>query len=142
MLFSKFDILRIFEALQIFFYKFLLKWRKIEEDFESSIFLKLKNIILRLNRSLIFFSMVIFATWKSLWKSTLKMTTLLRRCSIQRWNIQRCFNVDERCKVQRWRTQRCFNVDLTLCDVATSCQSKSNFEPKLKCLLGSLLTKF
>ena len=58
MLFSIFDVLRIFEALQIFFYKFLLKWGKIEEDFESSIFLeaqKLKNIILLLNRGLTFF---------------------------------------------------------------------------------------
>ena len=35
--------LRIFEALQIFFYKFLLKWGKIEEDFESSIFLEAKK---------------------------------------------------------------------------------------------------
>ena len=34
------------------------------------------------------------------------------------------------------RTQRCFNVDLTLCDVATSYQPKSNVEPTLKCLLG------
>ena len=33
-----FDVLRIFEAPQIFFYKFLLKWGKNEEDFESSIF--------------------------------------------------------------------------------------------------------
>ena len=40
MLFSIFDVLRIFEALQIFFYKFLLKWGKIEEDFESSILLE------------------------------------------------------------------------------------------------------
>ena len=40
MLFGIFDILRIFEVLQIFFYKFLLKWVKIEEDFESSIFLE------------------------------------------------------------------------------------------------------
>ena len=39
-MFSIFDVLRIFEALQILFYKFLLKWGKIEEDFESSIFLK------------------------------------------------------------------------------------------------------
>ena len=37
MLFSIFDVLRIYEALQIFFYKFLLKWGK-NEDFESTIF--------------------------------------------------------------------------------------------------------
>ena len=40
MLFGIFDVLRIFEALQIFFYKFLLKCGKTEEDFESSIFLE------------------------------------------------------------------------------------------------------
>ena len=40
MLFGIFDVLRIFEALQILFYKFLLKWGKIEKDFESSIFLE------------------------------------------------------------------------------------------------------
>ena len=58
MFFSTFNVLRIFDALQILFYKFLLKWGKIEEDFESSIFLeaqKLKNIILLLNRGLTFF---------------------------------------------------------------------------------------
>ena len=38
LLISIFDILRIVEALQIFFYKFLLKWGKNEEDFESMIF--------------------------------------------------------------------------------------------------------
>ena len=38
MLLSIFIALRFFEALQIFFYKFLLKWGKNEEDFESSIF--------------------------------------------------------------------------------------------------------
>ena len=37
MLFSIFDVLRIYEALSIFFYKFLLKWEK-NEDFESTIF--------------------------------------------------------------------------------------------------------
>ena len=40
LLFSIFDVLRIFGALQVFFYKFLFKGRKIEEDFESSIFLE------------------------------------------------------------------------------------------------------
>ena len=33
-----FDVLRTFEALQMFFYKFLLKWGTNEENFESSIF--------------------------------------------------------------------------------------------------------
>ena len=75
-------------------------------------------------------------TW---WKLTLKYTTLFRsclRCSIQRWNTQRCFNVVERCKFQRWRTQCFFNIDLTLCDVATSYQPTNNVELMLKCLLG------
>ena len=60
-------------------------------------------------------------------------------CLIQRWNTQRCFNVVECCEFQRWRTQRCFNIDLTLWDVATSYQPKSNVEPTSKCLLGSYL---
>ena len=96
--------LRIYEALQIFFYKFFLKWGK-NEDFET------------------------------LWKSSLKMITLFRRCSIQLWNIKRGFNVVERCKFQHWRTQHCFNIDLMLCNVATSYQPKNNVEPTLKCLL-------
>ena len=110
-----------FEALQIFFYNFLLKWGKMKKNLSPEDSLKLKNIILFLNRSLIFFQMVIFATLfrrcPTLWKSTLKMTMLFWLClafSIQRWNTQRCLNVAERCKFQRWRTQRCFNVDLTL----------------------------
>ena len=48
LIFSIFDVLRIFEALQMFFNKFLLKWGKN--------IIKLKNIILFLNRGLIFFS--------------------------------------------------------------------------------------
>ena len=87
MLFSIFDILRIFEALQIFFYKFLLKWGKMKKILSPAYFLKLKNIILYLNRGSIFFQMVIFATLfrrcPTLWKSTLKLTTLFQRCSVQ-----------------------------------------------------------
>ena len=45
--------------------------------------LKVQNIILFLNRGLIFFQMVKLATllrrWPTLWKSTLKITTLFRR---------------------------------------------------------------
>ena len=54
MLFSIFDVLRIFEALQIFFYKFLLKWVKIE-DFESSIFLKSQKYYFTFESRLNFF---------------------------------------------------------------------------------------
>ena len=56
MLFSIFDALRIFEALQIFFYKFLLKWEKNEVDFESRIFFEAQNIILFLNLDIPLFS--------------------------------------------------------------------------------------
>ena len=56
MLFSIFDVLRIFEALQIFFYKFLLKWGKIEEDFESSIFLEAQKYYFAFEWRLNFFS--------------------------------------------------------------------------------------
>ena len=56
MLFSIFNILRIFEALQIFFYKFLLKWGKMKKILSPAYSLKVKNVILFLNRDLIFFS--------------------------------------------------------------------------------------
>ena len=50
-MFSIIDVLRIFEALQ----KFLLKWKKIVKILSPAYSLKLKNIILLLNRGLIFF---------------------------------------------------------------------------------------
>ena len=56
MIFSIFDVLRIFEALQIFFYKFLLKWGKMKKILSPAYSLKVKNVILFLNRDLIFFS--------------------------------------------------------------------------------------
>ena len=55
MLFSIFDVSRIFEALLIFFYKFLLKWGKIEEDFESSIFLEAQKYCFAFESRLNFF---------------------------------------------------------------------------------------
>ena len=54
MLFSIFDVLRIFEALQIFFYKFLLKWGKLKKVLSPAYSLKLKNIVLLLNLDLFF----------------------------------------------------------------------------------------
>ena len=54
MLFSVFDVSRIYEALQIFFYKLLLKWEKMK-ILIPPYSLKLKNIILFLNQGLIFF---------------------------------------------------------------------------------------
>ena len=59
------------------------------------------------------------------------------RCLNQAWNRQRWFDVVQRCKFQRWQTQRWFNVYLTMCDVATSYQPKTNVDTTLKCLLGT-----
>ena len=75
---------RIFEALQMFFYNFLLKWWKNEENFKSSIFSEAQKYFVFEMRPKFFFQMVIFATLfrrcPTLWKSTLKMTTLFRHC--------------------------------------------------------------
>ena len=54
--FTTFDVLRIFKALQIFFYKFLLKWGKNEENFESSIFFKAQEYYFIFESRLNFFS--------------------------------------------------------------------------------------
>ena len=112
--------------------------------------LKLKNIILFLNRGLIFFPKRSYSRrcfdvaqrcenggWK--WQPCFDVA---KRCSIQRWNTQCCFNVVERCKFQCCCTQRCFNVDLTLCDVPTSYQPKNNVEPTLKCLPALVILFF
>ena len=56
LLFSIFDVLRIFEALQIFFYKSLLKWGKIEEHFDFSIFLEAQKYYFAFESRLNFFS--------------------------------------------------------------------------------------
>ena len=106
---------------------------------------KLKNNVLLLNRGFFFFffQMVIFATlfWccPMLWKSALKIRALFRRCLTLFILTLKYTTLFQRCwtfKFDRWRAQRCFNVDLTLCDVVTSYQPKSNVEPTLKCLLG------
>ena len=61
----------------------------------------------------------------TLFISTLKYTTLIWRCKLQRWN-----------------TQSCFNVDLTLSHVATSYQPKDNAETMFKCLLEKIMLVF
>ena len=128
-MFSIFDVLRIFEALQIFFYKFLLQWGKNEEDFESSIFFETQKSYFAVDSRLIIYSndhihnavltlpnvvKINVENYKYVCKqSCLKFTnSILKK---QRW-----FDVVERSKFQRWRTQRCFDVDLTLCNVTTS----------------------
>ena len=141
MLFSTFDVLKIFEALQILFYKFFLKWGKIEEDFESSIFLEAQKYYFAFESRLNFFMKWSYSQgcFNAVQRCENRRWKWQRCCLIQRWNTQRCFNVVECCEFQRWRTQRCFNIDLTLWDVATSYQPKSNVEPTSKCLLGSYL---
>ena len=62
LLFSIFDVLRIFEALQLFFYKFLLKRGINEEGFESSIFFEAQTFYCFKIEVYIFFQMVLFAT--------------------------------------------------------------------------------
>ena len=52
MLFSVFDVLRIFEDVQ---FKFVLKWGKIEEDFESSLFLEAQKYYFAFESRLNFF---------------------------------------------------------------------------------------
>ena len=120
----------------------------MKNKFLSSAYsLKLKNIILFLNRGLSFFSNSHICNVVSTLPNVVKIdvengnvvSTL--SCSIQRWNTQCCFNVVQRCKFQYWRTQRCFNVDLTLCDIATSYQPKNYVEPTLKCLPRTWLIK-
>ena len=75
---------KIFWGSANFLLQIALKMEKKMKNILSPAYsLKLKNIILFLNRGLIFFQMVIFATLfrrcSTLWKSTLKMT-LFRRC--------------------------------------------------------------
>ena len=118
---------------QLSFYKV----RRFKYSFCYSVFLMFKNLWGFAN--ILFYKF--FLKWRknedfeTLWKSSLKMITLFRRCSIQLWNIKRGFNVVERSKFQHWRTQHCFNIDLMLCNVATLYQPKNNVEPTLKYLL-------
>ena len=67
------------------------------------------------------------------------MTMLFRRCLTLFMSTLRYTTLIRRCKFQRWNTQRCFNVDLTLSHVATSHQPKDNVETTLKCFLGGNL---
>ena len=110
------------------------KWGKIEEDFESSIFLEAQKYYFAFESRLIFFIIIIiiffemvkfgtlFRRCPTLWKSTFKTTALFRRCITLLHNfVSTVLNVD---------------VDLTLYDVATSYQPKSKVELTLKCLLG------
>ena len=120
MLFSIFDVLRIYEALKISFYKFLLKWGK-NEHFESTIFFEAQKYYFVCESRLNFFPKVIFATlfrrcptlWKStlkLFNSTLKYTTLL---SVVNFNV----NIHNVVSTLIWRcatSRRHINLKTTL----------------------------
>ena len=157
LLFSIFDILRFFEALQMFFSKFLLtlSWRGSLSYRNQFIDLLRKSMDwLLYDNDLRHERVKMGKKWRKMLSPTysLKFKTIilfLNRClyffsnghfaTLFRRKTQRCFNVVLRCKFQRWHTQRCFNVDLTLCDVAMSYQPKNNVEPTLQCLLGLLV---
>ena len=133
----------------MFFYKLLLKWIKNEKKiWVQQIIWSSKILFCFWIEAYFFFNWSYSQScfdvaqrrenrrWK--WQ---RLFDIVQRCSIQHSKTQRCFNVVQCCKYQGWRTQRCFNIDLTLCDVATSYQPKSNAEPTLKCLLGFLLAR-
>ena len=131
-----FDVLRIFEALQIFFYKFLLKWGKLKKILSPAYSLKLKNVILLLNWGLIFF-------WNGHIRNVVLTLPNIVKVDIENDNVVSTlsnvvqFNVEIYNVVSTLLNVVNFNVDLTLCDVATSYQPKTNVEPTFKCLLGS-----
>ena len=62
LLFSIFDVLRIFAALQMFFYKFLLRWGKTKKILCPAYSLKLKNVILFVNQMVIFAMKIVVST--------------------------------------------------------------------------------
>ena len=102
MLFSIFNVLRIYKALQILFYKFLLKWGK-NEDFESTIFFETQKYYFVFESRLSFFSK---------WSYSQCCFDVAQRCENRRWKWQRCFDVVYRCSLQH-----CFNVVNFIVDV-------------------------
>ena len=104
--------------------------------------LKLKNVILFLNWGLIFFQLVMFATLfrhcTAMWKSTLKMNMLFRRCLML---INLTLKYTTLLKVVHFNVEL-HNVVSTLtwhCAMSRRhINLKKNVEPTLKCLLGLL----
>ena len=126
MLFSVFDVLRVFEALQMFFYNFLLTWVKNERNFESSIFFEGPKYYFVFESRLNFFSNGQVGNVASTLTNVVKIDVENNNV-VSTFSKVVQFNVEKHNVVSTfffWRTQRCFNVDLTLCDVATSYQPK------------------
>ena len=115
MSFSIFDVLIIFEALQIFFLQIPLKMGKNEEDLEFSIFFEAHKYYFVFESRLIFFQMVkflrLFRRCPKLLKSTLKMTTCFR-CCLTLFNstvIWRCPMLRRRDITLKTMLSRCWN---------------------------------
>ena len=113
---------------------------KNEENFESSMLcLNLKNIILFLNRGIIFFSNGHICNVVSTLPNVVKIDVENDNVVSTLFNVVQ-FNVEEHNVVSTLFHVINFNVDvhnvdLTLCDVATSYQLKNNVELTLKCSL-------
>ena len=74
MLFSVFDVLRFFEALQMLFYKVLLKWgKKWRKMLSPTYSFKFKDITLFLNWGVYFFSNVLFCRVVSTLRNIVKI---------------------------------------------------------------------
>ena len=148
-LFSIFDDLKFSEAQQIFFYKFLLKWGKNEEDFESSIFFEAQKYYFVFESRLNFFfkrsySQSCFRPCPTLWKSTLKMTTLFRRCLTFFNSTLKYATLFKHCwtlQITKLRYTTLFQRWFDVVRRRDSYQPKNNVEPALECLLRLMKPK-
>ena len=132
------DVLRIFGALEIFFYKCPLKIGKNMKKILSPVYsLKLNNIILFLNRSLVFFSNGHIRNVVSTLPTDVKIDVENDNVVSMLSNVVQ-FNVEIQNVVSILLNVVNYNNDFTLCDGATSNQPKNNVEPTFKYLLGWL----
>ena len=121
----------------MFFYNFLLKRVKNEENFESSIFFEAQKHYSVFNWGLIFVSNGhignVVSTLPKVVKIDVENDNVSTLSNVVQFNVEKHNAVSTLFKVVN------FNVDLTLCNVATSYQPKNNVEPTSKCLLGIVL---